>query len=125
EARRAERGRARAHRRHRAGGPVDAPRHRCHAEVQARRRHQVGRDPSTDQPGEFGRGDALMLAALLAAVVTMTQFQVLQPFDRERVLITGATGEGKSTYVHEFIDPLWRKAIFDPEGEYTRYRWMY
>src|SRR5438270_6389062 len=65
------------------------------------------------------------MLALFAAIAMSTPFHVVQPVERERLLITGATGEGKSTYTREFIDPVWRKLIFDPEGEYQEYRWMY
>jgi hypothetical protein len=67
-----------------------------------------------------------MIPALLAAIVTM-QFHVTQPEPRERVLVTGATGEGKSVYTGASVDPVWRKLIFDPEREeaFARYRWWY
>lgn len=61
----------------------------------------------------------------LALAIAMSSFVVTQPANHERVLVTGATGEGKSFYVRQFIDGNWRTLIFDPEGEFSAYRWMH
>lgn len=63
-------------------------------------------------------------AAACAGATMSEKFEALQVAPRERILVVGATGEGKSTFVRSFIDPVWRVVAYDPENEYSSLRSM-
>lgn len=69
----------------------------------------------------------LFLLVLLAGVALGSSPLCIQPSPRERLLVTGMTGGGKSQFVKAYVAPVWRVVIYDTEGEdaYAGYRWVY
>lgn len=70
----------------------------------------------------------LLLAVLVFALSlsgTEAAMRVVQPHGWVKLLVTGASGMGKSVFTQRYIEPVWRVALYDAEGEYDQYRWIY